>query len=224
MVITILTLFPEMFTGPFGSSIIKRSIDKGLVKINLVNIRDFGIGKHKIVDDTPYGGGVGMVMRVDVLANALESLPKNKSQKRILLSATGAKFNQTKAKKLSGLDSLVLICGHYEGVDARINHYIDEEISIGDFVLTGGEIPAMAVADAVVRLISGVLKDDATKLESFSKELLEHPQYTKPQVFKEIGVPEVLLSGDHKKIQDWKDQESIRLTKKRRPDLLKRKT
>jgi tRNA (guanine37-N1)-methyltransferase len=222
MVITILTLFPEMFSGPFQSSIIKRSVDKKLIKINIVNIRDFGIGKHKVVDDTPYGGGVGMVMRVDVLVNALESIPKKKKQKRILLSASGAKFDQKKAREFSKLEELILICGHYEGVDARISKYIDGEISIGDYVLTGGEIPAMVITDAVLRLVPRVLKKDATELESFSVDLIEHNQYTKPPVFREDKVPQVLTSGNHKKILQWRNEESIKRTRTIRPDLLKR--
>lgn len=221
MKISIITLFPEMFVGPFDQSIIKRAIEKRLVEINFVNIRDFGIGKHKIVDDTPYGGGKGMLLRVDVLENAIESTKnKNKGEKVILLSAHGKKFNQSISKKFSKLSHLIIVCGHYEGFDERIKQYIDEEISVGDFILTGGEIPAMLVVDSITRLIPGVIKPDSSLLESFSP-ILEHPQYTKPYSHKGKKVPSVLLSGNHKKIDEWKKKEGFRLTKKLRPDLIK---
>lgn len=225
MRISILTLFPEMFKGPFSESIVKRAIDKKKVSIKIVNIRDFGIGRHKTVDDTAYGGGVGMLLRVDVVKDAIDSVfDKNlntSEQKVILLKASGEKFNQRTAEKISKLKHLILVCGHYEGVDYRIRNFVDSEVSIGDFVLTGGEIPAMAITDSVVRLISGVLKDDATKLESFSEGILEHPQYTKPPSYEGLKVPSVLLSGDHKKISDWRDREALVQTKKNRPDLVK---
>ncbi len=232
MKITILTLFPEMFAGPFDHSIIKNAKQKGLVEIDFVNIRDFGVGRHRMVDDTEYGGGVGMVMKVDVLDAAIKA-SKIKDQrskikeKIVLLSATGQTYNQKTAKEFSNLDHLILICGHYEGVDERIKSYIDDEISIGDFILTGGEIPAMLIIDSVARLISGVLPPGAVEDESFSKiddqTLLEYPHYTKPQIYENAEVPEVLLSGNHPKIKEWRNKKAQELTKKLRPDLLKKR-
>lgn len=243
---TILTLFPEMFDGPFDHSIIKHAKKNGLIKIDFVNIRDFGEGKHKMVDDTEYGGGIGMVMKVDVLHKAIENskcpnecvsvssnetsnIPKpvrdnNCKEKVVLLSATGKTFNQRHAERLSQIDHLILICGHYEGVDERIKKYIDEEISIGDFILTGGEIPAMLIIDSISRLVKGVLPIGAAEDESFSeidnKTLLEYPHYTKPQDYKSDQVPEVLLSGNHPKIKEWRRQKALEVTKKSRPDLI----
>ncbi len=223
MKITIVTLFPEMFAGPFDESIIKRAKEKKLIEINFVNIRDFGIGKHKLVDDTPYGGGNGMVLRVDVLKKAIENAKDNSENEKVfLLSPHGNVFNQKTAIELSKLDHLILICGHYEGFDARIRNFIDGEISIGDFVLTGGEIPAMLVADSVIRLIKGVITEGSPEKESFTDSLLEHDQYTKPQEYKDQKVPEILLSGNHAKINEWRKKESLRLTSRLRPDLLKK--
>lgn len=223
MKITILTLFPEMFQGPFDHSIVKKAKEKKLVDINFVNIRDFGIGKHMVVDDKTYGGGHGMVLRVDVLEKAIAKIkkdnPKSGKQKVILLGPRGKTFNQKKALELSNLDHLIFICGHYEGVDERIKKFIDEEISIGDFIVTGGEIPAMLMTDAVVRLIKGVLKEGVTSNESFSS-LLEYPQYTKPDNYKNLKVPQILLGGNHGKIKSWRDKISLRTTSKLRPDLL----
>lgn len=224
MKISILTLFPEMFEGPFDYSIIKNARDKKKVNIEFINIRDFGIGKHKVVDDKPYGGGHGMILRVDVLDAAI-SKTKNKKfsseeQKVILLNPTGKTFNQEKAKELSMLSHLILVCGRYEGIDERAKEFIDEELSIGDFVVTGGEVPAMLVTDAIVRLIKGVLKEGVTTTESFSP-YLEYPQYTKPNTFKSLNVPPTLLSGDHGKIKIWRDKESLKTTARLRPDLLK---
>ncbi len=224
MKVTILTLFPEMFQGPFSFSILKIIQEKNLAQIVIVNIRDFGIGKHKVVDDTPYGGGKGMLMRVDVLHRAIEKVMdknlKSNDEKVILMGAKGKVFNQKTAISFSKLKHLIIVCGHYEGVDARIYGFIDEEVSIGDFILTGGEIPAMLVTDAVLRLIVGALPKDATEEESFSTPYLEHPQYTKPRVFKKKGVPDVLLSGNHAEIKKWKKEKSLEATKKLRPDLL----
>lgn len=231
MKISILTLFPEMFTGPFSESIIKNAQEKSLVNINLVNIRDFGIGTHKMVDDSPYGGGIGMVMKVDVIKKAVDSVTDGQkgqqSQKVILLTADGKTYNQRIAEGYAKLEHLIIICGHYEGVDERVRQFVDEEISIGDFVLTGGEIPSMLITDSVVRLVQGVLKEGVTDLESFSHNdagsiLLEYPLYTKPQDFEGLQVPEVLLSGDHKKIAEWRKNQSIKKTQERRPDLLKK--
>lgn len=223
MKISILTLFPEMFTGPFDYSIVKNAKQKKLIDINFINIRDFGIGKHKVVDDKPYGGGHGMVLRVDVLEKAIlhakdNSLSK-KEQKIILLDPHGKTFNQKKALELAKLKHLILICGHYEGIDERAKKLIDEELSIGDFITTGGEIPAMLVTDAITRLIKGVLKEGVTSAESFSS-LLEHPQYTKPNIHNNLSVPPILLSGNHKEIALWREKASLKLTKKLRPDLL----
>jgi tRNA (guanine37-N1)-methyltransferase len=230
MKITILTLFPDMFTGPFDHSIIKRAKEKGLVEIAFVNIRDFGEGTHQIVDDTPYGGGIGMVMRVDILHKAIaHAKGKNDhlKQKVVLMSASGKKFKQETAKEFSKLDHLILICGHYEGVDDRIQKYIDEEISIGDFVLTGGEIPAMLIADATTRLIDGVITKGATEDESYAMaqdgtQVLEYPHFTRPQTYNDSAVPEVLLSGDHKKIAAWRKEKALEKTHAVRPDLLKK--
>lgn len=234
MKITILTLFPEMFAGPFDYSIVKRAKEKGLVDIEFINIRDFGEGKHKIVDDTEYGGGIGMLMRVDILHKAIiyaqETFSKQSNnatikQSIVLLSAAGKKYKQAIAKKYSQLDHLILICGHYEGIDDRIKHYIDEEISIGDFVLTGGEIPAMLITDSVTRLITGVLPDGATEDESFSEQngeqLLEYPHFTKPQTYNGHNVPDVLLSGNHAEIKKWRDEQAKNRTVILRPDLIK---
>jgi tRNA (guanine37-N1)-methyltransferase len=224
MQITIITLFPEMFQGPFDSSIIKRAIDKQLIKINFINLRDFGLGPHKTVDDTPYGGGKGMILRVDVLRKAIAAAKdKNldkKEQQVILLSAHGRQFGQKIARDFLQLKNLILICGHYEGFDERVKQFIDGEISVGDFILTGGEIPAMLITDAVSRLVSGVIKDDSAAFESFSP-FLEYPQYTKPQTFNNLKVPKILLSGNHAKINEWREKESLKITAKLRPDLIK---
>jgi tRNA (guanine37-N1)-methyltransferase len=224
MKISIVTLFPEMFEGPFSFSIIKRAIEKNVIEISFINIRDFGLGKHKLVDDTPYGGGEGMLLRVDVLKKAIDSAKINNpklKQKVILLSAHGRKFDQKKAKQLSKLDNLILVCGHYEGFDERIKTYINDEVSIGDFILTGGELPAMLIADSVARLVTGVIKKNSSANESFSEGLLEYPHYTKPPLFDNLKVPEILLSGNHKKIDTWRKEQSLKITKKMRPDLIK---
>jgi len=232
MIISIITLFPEMFESPFSHSIIKKALDKKKIYVNYVSIRDFGIGRHKVVDDKPYGGGKGMIIRVDVLNKAIQSTKEKrlikKGQKVILLTPTGKTFNQKKAQDLSLLKHLILVCGHYEGMDNRIEKFVDEKISIGDFIVTGGEIPAMLIVDAVARLSKGVLKAGVTEKESFSPSLpareafLEYPQYTKPRLYKNLRVPKVLLSGNHKEIDDWRQKESVKMTRERRPDLLKR--
>lgn len=223
MKISILTLFPEMFDGPFTYSIVKNAKAKKLVDINFINIRDFGLGFHKTVDDTPYGGGHGMILKVDVIEKALKAAKNKKlgkfEEKIILTSASGKTFIQQTALCFSKLKHLIIICGHYEGIDERVKHFIDEEVSIGDFVLTGGEIPAMAITDAVTRLLKGVLKEGAAENESFSA-LLEYPQYTRPLEYNKQKVPTILLTGDHKKIDAWRKDESLRKTKKYRPDLL----
>ena len=215
----VLTLFPEMFE-PLNESIIGRAKEKGLININLINIRDFSKNKHKKVDDTPYGGGAGMVMMPDVVYDAYKSL-NSKDAKVIYMSPQGQKLNQKKVVELSKEKHIILLCGHYEGIDQRvIDEIVDEEISIGDYVLTGGELPAMIVIDSVSRYIDGVLKDDSTKEESFSEGLLEYPQYTRPEIFNGKQVPEVLLSGHHENIDKWRREQSLINTKKKRPDLL----
>ena len=223
MKITVLTLFPQMFEGPFSHSIVKRAIEKKLVEIEFVNIRNFGEGSHQVVDDKPYGGGTGMILRVDILNKALQSIKQKnilkKNEKTVLLSPHGKNFVQNEALKLSKLKHLILVCGHYEGVDARFDNFIDEKYSIGDFITTGGEIPAMLIIDSIVRLIPEVLKKGVTSSESFS-DILEYPQYTKPQNYKNLSVPKVLLSGNHKKIQEFKDETAKKITLKLRPDLI----
>lgn len=215
----VLTLFPEMFE-PLNESIIGRAKEKGLININLINIRNFSKNKHKKVDDTPYGGGAGMVMMPDVVYDAYKSLD-SKDAKVIYMSPQGQKLNQKKVVELSKEKHIILLCGHYEGIDQRvIDEIVDEEISIGDYVLTGGELPAMIVIDSVSRYIDGVLKDDSTKEESFSEGLLEYPQYTRPEIFNGKQVPEVLLSGHHENIDKWRREQSLINTKKKRPDLL----
>ncbi|OGE41962.1 tRNA (guanosine(37)-N1)-methyltransferase TrmD [Candidatus Daviesbacteria bacterium RIFCSPLOWO2_01_FULL_39_12] len=225
MKISIITLFPEVFDPILNTSILKRAQKKGLVSFKLINLRDFGEGKHKVVDDRPYGGGVGMILRPDILAKALKSMTNYSRSKIvcrvILTSASGKPYKQVKAQELSQLNHLIIVCGHYEGVDQRfIDKYVDEEISIGDYVLTGGEIPAMVIADSVVRLIPGVLeKSEATVNESFSEGLLEYSQYTRPEDFEGLKVPKVLLSGNHAEIENWRKVQAVKKTKKVRPDL-----
>lgn len=224
MRIDILTIFPSMFDGFFSSSILKRALKSGKIETAVHNIRDYARDVHRTVDDTPYGGGAGMVMKVDVLADAVEAVPvTGKNRQVILMSAQGEKFTQSGAAKLAKLDQLILVCGRYEGVDERfIELFVDSEISVGDYVLTGGEIPAMVVCDAVIRLIPGVLGNALSLAsETFLNGLLEYPQYTRPPEFRGALVPDVLLSGDHKEIERWRHEESLKRTKERRPDLLK---
>lgn len=220
----ILSLFPEMFAGPFSESILKRAQEKGIISIKFYNLRDFSVDKHKTVDDTPYGGGAGMILKVDVMDRAITAIKSetNKALRSILMTPQGKRFNQTKARELSKLTDILLICGHYEGFDERIReHLVDEEISVGDFVLSGGEIAAMAVVDAVSRLIPGVLgKDESSEEESFSLRdengdlLLEYPIYTRPEEYKGWKVPEVLKSGNHTVIKKWRLEEAIKRTKR----------
>ena len=214
MKIDILTLFPEMFNGFLTESIIKRAIEKKKIKINIINFRDYTTDPHGKVDDTPFGGGAGMVLQIQPIYDALEHL-KTKDSHIILLTPTGTTFNQKKAEQLSQKKHIIIICGHYEGFDDRIKLLVDEEISIGDFILTGGELPAMMISDAVIRLIDGVISKESLESESFSKDLLDYPVYTKPRDFKGMKVPEVLLSGNHKKIEEYRKQEQIRLTKEK---------
>jgi len=215
----VLTLFPEMFDN-LKQSIIGRAQEKELIEINTTNIRDFSKNKHKKVDDTPYGGGAGMVMMPDVVYDAYQSVKTDKA-KVIYMSPQGKKLDQKKVEDLSKESHLIILCGHYEGIDQRvIDKIVDEEISIGDYVLTGGEIPAMVLIDSVSRYVKGVLKEDSIKEESFSNGLLEYPQYTRPEVFEGKKVPEVLLSGNHQNIDKWRKEKSLEITKLKRPDLL----
>lgn len=218
----ILTLFPEMFEN-LKQSIIGRAIEKNIININLINIRDFSKDKHKKVDDMPYGGGAGMVMKPDVVYSAYNSI-KDKNAKVIYMSPQGKTLNQKKVEELSKEEHLVILCGHYEGIDQRVlDKIVDEEISIGDYVLTGGELPAMVLIDSVSRYVEGVLKEDSIKEESFSNGLLEYPQYTRPEVFEGEKVPEILLSGHHENISKWRKEKSLEITKKKRPELIKNK-
>lgn len=220
MRIDILTLFPEMFQGPLSESLLKKAQQKGLLSFNIVNIRDFTTDKHKTADDTLYGGGAGMVMKPEPIARAISKLQNPKS-KVILMCPTGKALTQEKVNALAKEKRLVILCGHYEGVDERVRELVDEEISIGDFVLTGGEIPAMALVDAVARQIPGVVKEEeSVRKDSFYNGLLDHPSYTKPEEFEGKKVPEVLLSGHHAEIEQWRRKKSLELTLQCRPDLL----
>lgn len=220
MRIDIITLFPNMFEGFLHESIIKRAIEKKLVEINIINFRDFSKLNNSQVDDTPYGGGSGMVLMVEPIVDAIESV-KTKNSKVILMCPQGKTFTQGMAHELKLEKHLILVCGHYEGFDERIREFVDEEISIGDYVLTGGELPAMVISDSVIRLIDGVIKKESYMEESFSNNLLDFPVYTKPQEFRGLKVPDVLLSGNHKKIDEWRKNEQIKKTKEKRNDLLK---
>lgn len=231
--IDVITIFPEMFKSISSYGVIKQAFDRNLCELNVYNLRDFSEDKHKKVDDRPYGGGPGMVMMVQPIYDAvmfIKNKNKNKitgleSQKTILLSPKGERLNQAKLKYLSTLKNIILICGRYEGVDERvIELVVDLELSIGDYVLTGGEVPAMVVIDGVVRLLPGVVgKKDSLKYESFENNLLDYPQYTRPYLFKGLRVPDVLLSGDHKEIEKWRKEKSVELTRKRRIDLFDKK-
>ena len=215
----VLTLFPEMFE-PLNSSIIGRAKEKNLIQINLINIRDFSKDKHKKVDDTPYGGGAGMVMMPDVVYDAYKSV-EDKNAKVIYMSPQGKKLTQKKVEELANEEHLIILCGHYEGIDQRvIDKIVDEEISIGDYVLTGGELPAMVLIDSVSRYNSGVIAEESREEESFANGLLEYPQYTRPEVFEGVKVPEVLLSGHHANIEKWRKEKALEITKLKRPDLL----
>ena len=220
MRIDILTLFPDMFEGILNESIIKRAIDKKLVNINIINFRDYSPLNNKQVDDTPYGGGAGMVLRPEPIFLALDDI-KTKDSKVILLTPEGKTYNQEKAMSFSKEKHLIIICGHYEGFDERIKTLVDEEISIGDFILTGGEIPAMLLIDSITRLVDGVISKDSLESESFTNNMLDYPTYTKPAEYRGLKVPDVLLSGDHKKIAEYRKQSQIDKTKAKRPDLLK---
>lgn len=218
----VLTLFPEMFDS-IKQSIIGKAIEKNLIDINIINIRDFSKDKHKKVDDTPYGGGAGMVIRPDVVYDAYTSI-KDEKAKVIYMSPQGTVLNQKKVIDLSKEQHLILLCGHYEGIDHRVlDEIVDEEISIGDYVLTGGELPAMVLIDSVSRYVEGVISEQSTSEESFSNNLLEYPQYTRPEIFNGVKVPDVLLSGHHENIRKWREEKALEVTYKKRPDLLNNK-
>ena len=234
MKITILTMFPQLFDGFRDGPVVQRAIRKGILELEIVDIKEFAPGSFRHIDDSPFGGGAGMVMRCQPVLDALRSVRGSaesgsaesgsavSSRNTIVaaLSPAGRQFTQKQAHRLSELDHLILICGHYEGMDERIYRHVDEEISIGDYVLTGGEIAAMAVSDAVIRLLPGALRSESTSEESFENGLLEYPQYTQPAVCEGEAVPEVLLSGNHARIRRWRLKESLRRTMERRPDLL----
>ncbi|MCX5692803.1 MAG: tRNA (guanosine(37)-N1)-methyltransferase TrmD [Candidatus Omnitrophica bacterium] len=228
MRIDVLTIFPKMFDAVMGESIIKRAKEKGVVEINVIDLRLFSKDKHRKVDDKPFGGGPGMVMNAEPFFEAVNYIRRKTKDLRlktrtVLLSPKGRRFNQALAVKLSKYEHVVLLCGHYEGIDERVaGHLADDEISIGDFILTGGELPAMVIIDGVVRLLPGALGDEnSCKDESFSEDLLEYPHYTRPADYNGMKVPDVLLSGDHEKIKEWRKKEAVKTTKKKRPDLLK---
>ena len=223
----ILTLFPGMFAGPFDESIIKRGKDKQLIDISLHNIRDYALNRHQVTDDAPYGGGSGMVMKVEPLAACIEAVKvQHPSSTVVMTSPQGRPFTHAVAEELSRRDGLIIICGRYEGVDERIRHlYVEDDISLGDFVLSGGEIAAMTIVDAVTRLVPGVLgSGDSAECDSFCDGLLEYPQYTRPPEFRGLAVPEILLSGNHEMIRKWRRRESLRKTRALRPDLLEKVT
>ncbi|UCH36583.1 MAG: tRNA (guanosine(37)-N1)-methyltransferase TrmD [Armatimonadota bacterium] len=226
MRIDVLTLFPEMFAGPFDASIVGRAREQGLVEIRIVNTRDFSTERQRIVDDYSYGGGSGMVMKAAPIFAAVEAMrcPEECRERVVLMTPQGARLDQAKAAELARYEHLVIVCGHYEGVDERVReHLVDEEISIGDYVLTGGELPAMVVMDAVIRLLPGALgAEDGAVTDSFASGLLEQPQYTRPAEFRGWKVPDVLLSGNHEVIRVWRREQALKRTLERRPDLLER--
>lgn len=220
----ILTLFPEMFRGPFDESIIKRAQDKGLIEIALYQIRDYTTDRHRTVDDTPYGGGAGMLMKPEPLSSCIEAArQQNPSAPVVLTTPRGIPLRDEVARELVSHPGLIIICGRYEGVDERIHkQYVDHELSIGDYVLSGGELAAMVLVDVLTRLIPGVLgSDESAATDSFSDGLLEYPQYTRPPLFNDLAVPEVLLSGNHAEIARWRREQSLLATARKRPDLLK---
>ena len=220
MKIDVLTLFPDMFNGVFDESIIKRALNNGLVEINVHNIRDYSNDAHKKVDDTPYGGGAGMVLMCQPIFDAVKALRSDNS-KVILLTPSGNLYKQSIALDLSHEKHLIIICGHYEGFDERIKTIVDIELSIGDYILTGGEIPCMVLIDSITRLIDGVIRKESYENESFTNNLLDYPTYTKPRTYEGLSVPDVLVNGDHEKINKWRREQQIKLTEENRPDLLK---
>ncbi len=221
MKITILTLFPEMFDGFLTNSIIKRAIAKNIVEVKLVNIRDFTLDKYHRVDSAPIGGGAGLIMKCQPIVDSIDSV-KSKSSKVIMLSPRGKKYNQAKAIELSKEEDIILLCGHYEGIDERVNKYVDEQISIGDYILTGGELGSMVIADSIIRLLDGAIAEESISEESFDENLLEYPQYTEPYDFNGDKVPDILYSGNHQAIKKWRRKQSLKLTKEHRPDLFEK--
>ena len=219
MKIKIITLFPSMYEGFVSESIIKRAIEKNVVSVELIDMRDYSMNKHRHVDDTPYGGGAGMVLAVDVVDRAIKA-NSNENSYKILMTPQGKTYSQQKALELSKMEEIVIICGHYEGFDERVRDYVDDEISIGDYVLTGGELASMVVADSVIRLLDHAIKQESYEEDSFSMGLLEYPQYTRPLVYDGKEVPAVLVNGNHKLINEYRKKESLRKTLLRRPDLL----
>ncbi len=222
MRIDILTLFPQMFTGFLNESIVKRAINSQKLKVNCINFREYSQLSNQQVDDTPYGGGGGMVLRCEPLVEAILDLKKDDS-KVILMCPQGKIYNEKKALELKDAKHLIIVCGHYEGFDERIRSFVDEEISIGDYILTGGEIPAMVLVDSVARLLPGVIKEQSYINDSFMNGLLDYPVYTKPKIYRGLKVPDVLLSGDHEKIKKYREEQALLNTKKRRNDLLEKK-
>lgn len=222
MKITILTLFPEMFNGFLTNSIIKRAIAKNLVEVEIVNIRDYTRDKNHRVDSAPIGGGAGLIMKCQPIVDCIKD-HKSKTSKIVMLSPRGKTYNQQKAKELSKLEHLILLCGHYEGIDERVNKYVDESISIGDYILTGGEIGSMAIADSIIRLIDGAIAKESIEEESFDDNLLEYPQYTEPYDYNGDKVPDILYSGNHEAITKWRRKQALNLTKENRPDLFEKK-
>lgn len=219
MKIDILTLFPDMFEGFLSESIIKRALEKGIVQINLINFRDYSKLNNNQVDDTIYGGGPGMLLRCEPIFDCLDDI-KTQDSKIIMLTPDGKTFKQSDAKEFKTFKHLIFLCGHYEGFDERIKSIVDYEISIGDFILTGGEIPAMAIVDSIVRLLPGAINCQSLESETFEEGLLDYPSYTKPPIYREMKVPDVLLSGDHAKIEAWRQEKRLEKTKLKRPDLL----
>ena len=223
MVIDVVTIFPEMFRGILNNSIIKRAIEKEYVKINIHDFREYSFDKHKNVDDTTYGGGSGMLIACQPVIDCLKSIEGYNKAYKMITSPAGTIWNQKKAILISKLEHVIIVCGHYEGIDERVNNYIDEEISIGDYVLTGGEIPALAIIDSITRLIPDVISEGSLVDESFTNDLLEYPQFTKPQVYDGYSVPFVLTNGNHEEIRKYRLYESLRKTYKNRPDLIEKR-
>lgn len=221
MKITILTLFPEMFDGFMTNSIIKRAISKGIVEIKIVNIRDYTKDKYHRVDSAPVGGGAGLIMKCQPIIDALND-NKCESSKTIMLSPRGNTYNQAKARELSKLDDIILLCGHYEGIDERVNKYVDEQISIGDYILTGGELGSMIISDSIIRLLDGAIAEESISVESFDDDLLEYPQYTEPYDYNGDKIPDILYSGNHQAIDKWRKKKSLLLTKEHRPDMFEK--
>lgn len=225
MIISVLTIFPESFESFLKTPVVARAVDKGLVSIDIVDIKEFAQGSFRHIDDSPFGGGAGMVMRCQPVLDALRHVKEQDPPgdvRSVAMTPAGTPYDQKTARRFAELPHLILLCGHYEGMDARIFGSIDEEISMGDYILTGGELPAMTVIDSVVRLLPGALRGASTEEESFEDGLLEYPQYTQPREYEGMSVPDVLLSGDHGRIRRYRRQEALRLTKERRPDLLER--